>query len=788
MSVDPKKLDLQSITIVPLKGSVIFPGFATSLFIGRQKSIATILDATKNNSHVLFVLQKDASIDIVGTDDVYSVGTVCSIDSFLRLSDGSLKVLLNGQYRAKLHHIEEINGCDVAYIEKIDYKVNEYANDIAALMMAAFSTFESFMATGKQLSQDALNAIKLQDDPSKFADSLAIHLPLREDEKQNILEIIDVSHRIERLMYIMMQKVELANMEKKIQSRVKKQIDRNQKEYYLNEQLKAIHKELGQQDDIHQVVQSFKKKIKNSGMHDDVMSKVNSELKKLMSAPSMSHETTIIRNYLDWIVSLPWKIDGSGATEYNIADAKNKLDASHYGLLKVKDRVLEYIAVLKRKGKISGQVMCFVGPPGVGKTSLGKAIANAMNREFVRISLGGVSDEAEIRGHRRTYISAMPGKIIQAMKKVKTMNPVIMLDEIDKISSAWKGDPSSALLEVLDPEQNNAFVDNYIELPYDLSQVVFIATANSLDIPYPLLDRMEVISISGYTQNEKISIAESYIIPKQKDKNGLDDNELMFDHDSLCEIIKSYTMESGVRGLERQIAKISRKVVLENMIAADRSQSKSKAKKTSKTITVNDLTKYLGAKKYKHTIANESAKIGVSTGLAWTESGGEILFIESLLLNGDGTIITTGKLGEVMQESIKAAYSYVKANMKKLNLVEEAFKKDIHIHVPEGATPKDGPSAGIAICTSIVSVLAQKSVQPTIAMTGEITLVGNVLAIGGLREKLLAAVRSGIKTVLIPSENEKDLSDIPQEVLDTLDIKCVSHIDEVLSNVFGYNF
>ncbi len=769
------KSNIICLPLVPLKNSVVFPGFTISMFIGAEKSIKAVEYAIQNDVQIFFVLQESQDRDVLSEKDVHSIGTVCRIESFIKLTDGTLKVLVKGGERAKIKNTED-GEIIKAFVEIIPEN-DEYDDKIQVLMMAAISHFESFASIFKKVHGSSLDVIKSQESPSRFADAMAAYLPLDHKEHQMFLSLVDVKKRIENLIMIMESKIKLSNMEKKIKARIKKQIDKNQKEYYLNEQLKAIHRELGEQGDIQEELEDLKKKIKESGMHKEAAAKAHHELKRLRSLTPLSQEGSIIRTYLNWLIEIPWKNKSGKKNIVEISDAKLKLDESHYGLKKVKERIMEYIAVWKRLGKLSGQIMCFFGPPGVGKTSLGKAIANAMGREFVRISLGGMSDEAEIRGHRRTYLGAMPGKIIHAMKKANVVNPVIMLDEIDKIGSDWRGDPSAALLEVLDPEQNNTFVDNYIDIPYDLSQVIFITTANSLKIPGPLLDRMEIINISGYTEYEKIEIAKQHIIPKQMKQNGLRDGEILFDDDAIRCIIRKYTMESGLRGLERQISKISRKVVLEHL-----EQDQDLEHQTR--ITPDSLEKYLEAPKYNDDHVASRDIPGVVTGLAWTESGGDVLYIESLTLDGDGKVITTGKLGDVMQESIKAAHSYVRANISKFGITKEDMKQDIHIHVPEGATPKDGPSAGITICTSLVSALTKKHVDHRIAMTGEITLVGNVLAIGGLREKLLAAVRNNIKTVFVPYDNKKDIADIPTEVLDTLEIQYVKHVDDVLNKIF----
>ena len=658
--------------------------------------------------------------------------------------------------------------------ELSDYSESDDKNkSIDALRMAVISNFEKFVKQNKKLQPDVLSTVSSIEDASRLCDTVASYLTLKVSERQNILEILSVSERLEKLIYLMEEKTELVLVEKKIQNRVKKQVEKNQKEYYLNEQLKAIYKELGDAEDVNHEIHSLTKQIKKSQMSVEAKEKALSEIKKLKNMPPLSQEGGVIRNYIDWLINIPWESSKEGST---LQEAEEILNKKHYGLDKIKERILEYLAVQKRVKKMEAQIMCFVGPPGVGKTSLGKAIAEATKKSFVRVALGGVSDEAEIRGHRRTYVGAMPGKIIQAFKKAKTSNPVIMLDEIDKLGADWKGDPASALLEVLDPEQNNAFIDNYIEVPYDISEAMFITTANSLDIPHALLDRMEIINLSGYTEEEKLNIAKQHILPKQIKLNGLKNDEICIDDDAIMKIIRNYTMESGVRNLKRKISKICRKVV--RKILTDDNV-------TNVTISASDLSDFLGVEKYNQQQSSGSSQIGVVTGLAWTEAGGDVLSIEALQLPGSGNIITTGKLGEVMQESIKAAFSYVKSQSKQLGIEEKVFaKSDIHVHVPEGAVPKDGPSAGITICTALVSCLTKRQVKPNIAMTGEITLVGKVLAIGGLKEKLLAARRSGVKEVFIPKENEKDIPELPEVIKNSIKINCVSHINEVLTHVF----
>ena len=769
----PKKIESNRIPLIALRDTVVFPEFVVPLFIGRQKSIKAIETAFEKDKQIILVTQKDPTLDVVTSNDLFNFGTVCHIDQMIKLTDGTVKILVDGLYRASVNNISDDE--NMMWAEAVEAKISQYdPKELDGLRLAVLSNFETFFKQNRKLPADVLSAISSIEDHSKLCDTITSYLPLKISEKQGILESLDVKERLEKIIFLMEEKSELSLVEKKIKSRVKRQVEKNQKEYYLNEQLKAIYKELGDAEDLNQEVRSLETKIKKSKMSAEAKDKALAELKKLKNMPPMSQEGGIIRTYIDWLLSLPW---GHSTEESTIAFAEETLEHSHYGLEKVKERIMEYLAVQKRVPKMKAQIMCFVGPPGVGKTSLGKAIAEATKKSFVRVALGGVSDEAEIRGHRRTYIGAMPGKIIQAIKKAKTTNPIIMLDEIDKLGADWRGDPASALLEVLDPEQNGSFVDHYIEVPYDLSETMFITTANSLDIPSALLDRMEIIPISGYTEEEKLSIAKIHILPKQLEQNGLKEGELIISDDAILKIIRHYTMESGVRNLEREISKIARKVV--RKIVSD---------EKIKMVDVNsgNVSEFLGVVKYTHLEAEKEPRVGVVTGLAWTEMGGDVLSIESLLLPGTGQIISTGKLGEVMQESIKAAYSFVKSQSEKLGIDEEDFSKaDIHVHVPEGAVPKDGPSAGITICTAIVSAFTDKKVKPDIAMTGEITLIGKVLAIGGLKEKLLAARRSGIKKVFIPKENEKDIPELPEVLRNEIEIVCVKHVDEVLSEVFA---
>ena len=767
--------------LVALRDTVIFPEAVEPLFIGRQKSIAAIYKAYNSDKKILVITQKDPSLEVVSKEDLYQFGTIGRITQLIKLTDGTVKILLEGETRASVEQIIDTDEMMEGIVIPKKTKSRK-SKALDGLRLVLLSAFDAFCKQSKKLPLDITSVIPSIEDPDKLCDTIASYLPLKVSEQQELLEQIEVKKRIERIIFMIEERTELFLVEKRIKSRVKEQVEKNQKEYYLNEQLKAINKELGNSEEQVQELLELEQKINNAEMTQEAHTKALQELKKLRNMPNLSQEGAIIRNYIDWLINIPWQ----QATEStSIEFAEKILNDNHYGLDKVKDRILEYIAVRKRiehknashecDAKVKSQILCFVGPPGVGKTSLGKAIADAVKRPFVRIALGGICDEAEIRGHRKTYVGAMPGKIIQAMKKINVNNPVIMLDEIDKIGMDVRGDPASALLEVLDPEQNNSFVDNYLEIPYDLSGVIFIATANGFDISVPLLDRMEVIQLSGYTEEEKLEIAKRFILPKQKKENGIADKELKFTDEAINNIIRYYTMESGVRSLERQIAKISRKVVRKLV---------SKEYKNIK-ITKDNVKTYLGAHKYTMTMALKKPMVGVVMGLAWTEMGGDVLTIEALKYPGTGQLITTGKLGEVMQESMKAAYSFVKFKTRDLKLDEEEFtKNDIHIHVPEGAVPKDGPSAGITVCTAIVSVLTNKKVRSDVAMTGEITLIGKVLGIGGLKEKLLAARRSGIKTVFIPKENEKDIAELPKSLQHDLNIQCVSHVNEVLENVF----
>ena len=755
---------------LPLRDIVIFPGMIVPLFVGRDKSIKALNEVMKTNKKIILVTQKNAEIDDPIEKDLYSVGCESKILQLLKLPDGTIKVLVEGIDRIKIIESKsdkELLMCSTEVIkDKIDSK-----EDLLSLSIAIIRKLEKLTNLSKKISSELFNNLKEQKNPSKIADLIAGQLNIPIFEKQKLLETIDLKTRLEKLMNHINNEINVIGVEKRIRGRVKTQMEKTQREYYLNEQMKAIQKELGDIEEGKDETGNLQKAIIKAKMSKEASTKCLSELKKLKSMSPMSAEATVVRNYLDWMIELPWNTEDKKLDNININEAKEILDQDHYGLDKVKERILEYLAVQKRVGKIKGAILCLVGPPGVGKTSLGKSIARATGRKFVRMSLGGIRDEAEIRGHRRTYIGSLPGKIIQQMKKAGTKNPLFLLDEIDKVGIDYRGDPSSALLEALDPEQNATFNDHYLEVDYDLSDVMFVTTANNLNILPPLLDRLEVIRIAGYTEDEKINIANNYLIPKQIKNNGLKDEEWNWDKDVLKDIIQSYTKEAGVRNLEREISKLARKAV------------KSILTNESKKLEINskNLSDFLGVKKFKYDEIESDNKIGVTTGLAWTEFGGEILKIESAMMPGKGKMQITGKLGDVMQESVKAAKSYVRSKSLEFGIIPPIFeKKDFHVHVPEGATPKDGPSAGIAMVTSIVSSITGIPVDKNIAMTGEVTLRGHVLPIGGLKEKLLAAHRARIPKVLIPEDNKKDLVEIPQNILNDLQIITVKTVDEVL--------
>ena len=754
--------------LLPLRDIVVFPSMVIPLFVGRDKSIIALNEVMKKEKKIILVTQKNSEVDDPKENDVFRYGCESNILQLLKLPDGTVKVLVEGIRRVKItkfHNDEKFINCTY---ENITDQTNK-DEDLMPLAMTAVRRLEKLTSINKKISSETINNIKQLKDSSKISDHIASHLNMLISEKQSLFETFDVKKRLNAVIKVMENEASIIGVEKRIRGRVKNQMEKTQREYYLNEQLKAIQKELGEIEDGKDETSNLNKAILKAKMPKDVQKKCMSELKKLKNMSPMSAEATVVRNYLDWMIDLPWqKKDG---VAIDLKKSKDTLDEDHFGLEKVKERIIEFLAVQKRMEKIKGPILCLVGPPGVGKTSLGKSIAKATNREFVRMSLGGVRDEAEIRGHRRTYIGSLPGKIIQMMKKAGTKNPLILLDEIDKIGNDYRGDPSSALLEALDPEQNTTFNDHYLEVDYDLSDVMFVTTANTLNILPPLLDRMEVIRIPGYTEDEKVNIANKYLLPKQLKDNGVKDGEMKLLDGTIKSIIRNYTKESGVRNLEREISKISRKVV--KKIVSDE----------EKSVEVSDknISDFLGIKKYKFGELETEDKIGIVTGLAWTEFGGEILKIETVNMPGKGRMQITGKLGDVMQESVKAAKSYVRSKSLEYGIVPPTFeKKDFHIHVPEGATPKDGPSAGIAMVTSIVSSITKIPVNKEVAMTGEVTITGQVLPIGGLKEKLLAAHRAGIKHVLIPKDNEKDLFEIPKKVKEDIKITSVSTADEVL--------
>ncbi len=755
---------------LPLRDIVVFPGMIVPLFVGRDKSIKALNEVMKANKKIVLVTQKNAEIDDPKEEDLFSFGCESKILQLLKLPDGTVKVLVEGFDRVKIIECKDDKEYLTTSTEVVKDKV-ENKEDLLPLSIAIIRKLEKLTNLNKKIASELFTSLKNQKNPSKIADHVAGQLNISISDKQSLLETLDLKIRLEKIMEHINNEINVIGVEKRIRGRVKNQMEKTQREYYLNEQMKAIQKELGEIDDGKDEVANLQKAILKAKMPKEASKKCISELKKLKSMSSMSAEATVVRNYLDWMIELPWYNKDKKLDSINITEAKKILDQDHYGLEKVKERILEYLAVQKRVGKIKGAILCLVGPPGVGKTSLGKSIARSTGRKFVRISLGGIRDEAEIRGHRRTYIGSLPGKIIQQMKKAGTKNPLFLLDEIDKIGSDYRGDPSSALLEALDPEQNVAFNDHYLEVDYDLSDVMFVTTANTLNILPPLLDRLEVIRIPGYTEDEKISIANNYLIPKQVKDNGLKDGEMNLNKEVLKDVIRSYTKEAGVRNLEREISKLARKTV-KKILTED---------KSDQIINSNNLPDYLGVKKFKYGEIESDDKVGIVTGLAWTEFGGEILKIESAVMPGKGKMQITGKLGDVMQESVKAAKSYVRSKSLEFGIIPPVFeKKDFHIHVPEGATPKDGPSAGIAMVTSIISSITGIPVNKNIAMTGEVTLRGHVLAIGGLKEKLLAAHRAGIPKVIIPEENKKDLVEIPKNILNHIEVTTVKSVDEVL--------
>ena len=764
------------IPLLPLRDVVVFPHMIVPLFVGREKSIAALESAMKYEKGIFMVAQKSAKKDDPAEEDIYRVGTIGIIIQLLRLPDGTVKVLVEGKTRGVIQ--EYLKNDDFFLVKVADVEdVDDDPSDVKkqALMRSIKESFELYLKLSKKVHVEMMGTISAIDDPSKLADVVVTHLNVKLEDKQKIMEIFTISERLEAIYSLMLSEIEILQVEEKIKRRVKKQMEKTQKDYYLNEQMRAIQKEMGEKDDFKNEIADLEKRLKQKNLSEEATKKVRQEIKKLQMMSPMSAEATVVRNYIDWLLDMPW----SEITEnkYTLKESENILDVDHYGLKKIKERIIEYLAVQSLVKKNKGPILCLVGPPGVGKTSIAKSVARATNRKFVRISLGGVRDEAEIRGHRRTYIGAMPGKIIQSLKKAGSNNPVFCLDEVDKLSSDFRGDPSSALLEVLDPEQNFAFNDNYLDVDYDLSDILFITTANVLQtIPAPLQDRMEVIRIAGYTEQEKLQIAQKFLLTKEMEANGLIKDNIEFTKGAVLRIIRQYTREAGVRNLEREIAGVCRKVAREIV---------SNGAKKKILISSKNIPKYLGVPKFRHGETEEKNQIGLTTGLAWTEVGGELLAIEASIMEGTGRMVMTGKLGDVMQESVQAALTYIRARAEKFGSPKNFYKKiDIHVHVPEGAIPKDGPSAGIAMATSIASALMKKKVRADLAMTGEITLRGRVLPIGGLKEKILAAHRGNIKMVIIPKDNEKDLAEVPHNVQNALQIVFVDHIDEVLDIAF----
>ncbi len=756
--------------VLPLRDIVVFPHMIVPLFVGREKSVRALEDVMKDDKQILLVTQKNAAQDDPAPADIYTVGTIGTVLQLLKLPDGTVKVLVEGGQRARILRFAENEAFFQAQAEVIAEKVGDQ-QEIEALGRTAVAQFEQYIKLNKKIPPEVLVSINQIDDSAKLADTLASHLALKIPEKQELLEIETVSGRLEKIFSHMESEIGVLQVEKRIRSRVKRQMEKTQREYYLNEQLKAIQKELGEGEDGKDELAELEERINKTKLSKEARDKAQAEVKKLRAMSPMSAEATVVRNYLDWLLSIPWEQRTKVKRDLKVAE--KVLNDDHYGLEKVKERILEYLAVQQRMKKVKGPILCLVGPPGVGKTSLGKSIARATGRNFVRMSLGGVRDEAEVRGHRRTYIGSMPGKIIQGMKKAKSSNPLFLLDEVDKLGQDWRGDPSSALLEVLDPEQNSSFNDHYLEIDYDLSDVMFVTTANTLRMPQPLLDRMELIRLPGYTEDEKVEIARRHLIPKQVKANGLKKTEWSITPEALRDLIRYYTREAGVRNLEREIANLARKSIKEILVKH----------KKKVTLTRKNLEKFAGVRRFRFGELEETDLVGVTTGLAWTEVGGELLTIEAVTVPGKGRVIATGKLGDVMKESVQAAESYVKSRSLAFGIIPTLFdRKDIHVHVPEGATPKDGPSAGVAMVTSIVSVLTGIPVRKDIAMTGEITLRGRVLPIGGLKEKLLAALQGGLKTVLIPKDNEKDLAEIPDNVKKGMNIVAISSVDELLKH------
>jgi ATP-dependent Lon protease len=756
--------------LLPLRDIIVLPQMVVPLFVGRQKSIRALEEAMNAQKTILLAAQKDAKTNEPSGDDIYRIGTLGTLVQLLRLPDGTVKVLVEGKKRARIMRYVEDSEYFLVEVEEIE-ESGERTTEVEALMRSVNSTFESYVKLNKKIPPEMIMSVTSITDPSRLADTITAHLGIKLEDKQALLEMFNPTERLERVLGHMRSEIEILEVEKRIRGRVKKQMDRTQKEYYLNEQMRAIQKELGEKDEFKNEIQELEEKIAQKKMSEEARDKTEKELKKLKMMSPMSAEATVVRSYIDWMISLPW--NEFTDDKLDIHEAEQILDEDHYGLEKVKERILEHLAVQSLVGQVRGPILCLVGPPGVGKTSLGRSIARSMGRKFVRVSLGGVRDEAEIRGHRRTYIGALPGKIIQSMKKAGAGNPVFMLDEVDKMSTDFRGDPSSALLEVLDPEQNCSFNDHYLDVDYDLTQVMFVTTANTLDrIPRPLQDRMEIIRIAGYTELEKLNIAKRYLVRKQRETNGLKDENIQFSDSALLGLIRHYTREAGVRSLEREIGTLCRKVAVQ-IVRND--------PKASIRITRKSLQQYLGTQRFRVGLAEDRAHVGVAMGLAWTDMGGELLGTEVQILPGRGKLQITGRLGDVMQESARAAMSYVRSRAHELGLARDFYQKiDIHIHIPEGAIPKDGPSAGITMATALVSALTRQPVRHDLAMTGEVTLRGCVLPIGGLKEKVLAAHRAGMKTVLCPAENAKDLKEIPQTVLKSVKLQCVSHMDDVL--------
>ncbi|MEQ8033380.1 endopeptidase La [Xanthomonas sp. WHRI 6106] len=776
--------EVLDLPVLPLRDVVVFPHMVIPLFVGRDKSMRALEKAMEADKRILLVAQKSAETDDPAAGDLYTVGTLAQVLQLLKLPDGTIKVLVEGLSRVTVDKVVEQDGALQGQGTEVEASDAREPREVEAIARSLMSLFEQYVKTNRKLPPELLQTLAGIDEPGRLADTIAAHIGVRLADKQRLLEITDIGERLELLVGLVDGEIDVQQLEKRIRGRVKSQMEKSQREYYLNEQMKAIQKELGDLDDAPGELEELARKIAEAGMPKQVETKAKAELNKLKQMSPMSAEAAVVRNYLDWLLGVPWKKRTKVRKDLKVAE--DTLDADHYGLDKVKERILEYLAVQSRVKQMKGPILCLVGPPGVGKTSLGQSIAKATNRKFVRMSLGGIRDEAEIRGHRRTYVGSMPGRLVQNLNKVGSKNPLFLLDEIDKMSMDFRGDPSSALLEVLDPEQNNSFNDHYLEVDLDLSEVMFVATSNSLNIPGPLLDRMEVIRIPGYTEDEKLNIAMRYLVPKQIKANGLKPEEIEIGGDAIQDVVRYYTRESGVRNLEREIAKICRKVVKEIALAGPQPAAKKAVAKKGKpkalvTVGSKNLDKYLGVRRFDFGRAEEENEIGLVTGLAWTEVGGELLQVESTLVPGKGNLILTGQLGNVMKESASAALSVVRSRAERLGIdVDFLQKQDVHVHVPDGATPKDGPSAGIAMVTSLVSILTKVPIRADVAMTGEITLRGRVSAIGGLKEKLLAALRGGIRTVLIPDENRKDLADIPANVTRDLKIVPVKWIDEVL--------